>query len=449
MGAHKHSSLIAVIGPGLLVAATGVGAGDLATASFAGSLLGASIAWAVVLGAFLKFVVTEGLARWQLATGETLLEGAVHRLSPIIGWLFLPYLLLWSFFVGSALMSACGVTLYAMVPIFEDAADGKVVFGMAASVAGLVLVLNGGYRLFEGVMRVCIGIMFITAIVTAALVWPGLTDVEQSLLVPRMPVFQGQGLAWTVALLGGVGGTLTVLCYGYWIREEGRLGAEYLRTCRIDLGVGYLVTAIFGVAMVIIGSTVTIEGKGATLLVTLSDRLAETLGPVGRWMFLIGAAGAVFSSLLGVWQAVPYLFADWWALMRRRAGMQGVSSAGRNHRYVIAALSRLPRRPGRAADAGTVLELSRYPKALRHHRRDIHSAARAGAALPKRPPGMGGRGLQESAAHRHRFGGSARVLRLDRGPNRHWVAGLNRNERQGTRPGLLLRTAGGVLLGHP
>ena len=324
MGAHKHSSLIAVIGPGLLVAATGVGAGDLATASFAGSLMGASIAWAVVLGAFLKFVVTEGLARWQLATGETLLEGAVHRLSPIIGWLFLPYLLLWSFFVGSALMSACGVTLYAMIPIFEDAADGKVVFGMAASVAGLVLVLNGGYRLFEGVMRVCIGIMFITAIVTASLVWPGLTDVEQSLLVPRMPVFQGQGLAWTVALLGGVGGTLTVLCYGYWIREEGRLGVEDLRTCRIDLGVGYLVTAIFGIAMVVIGSTVTIEGKGATLLVTLSDRLAETLGPVGRWMFLIGAAGAVFSSLLGVWQAVPYLFADWWALMRRRAGTQGI-----------------------------------------------------------------------------------------------------------------------------
>jgi len=349
MVAHKHSNLIAVIGPGLLVAATGVGAGDLATASFAGSLLGASLVWAVVLGAFLKFVVTEGLARWQLATGETLLEGAVHRLSPIIGWLFLPYLLLWSFFVGSALMSACGVTLYAMAPIFEDPADGKVVFGMAASVAGLVLVLNGGYRLFEGVMRVCIGIMFITAIVTAALVWPGLMDGEQSLLVPRMPVFRGEGLAWTVALLGGVGGTLTVLCYGYWIREEGRSGAEYLRICRIDLGVGYLVTAIFGIAMVIIGSTVEIEGKGATLLVTLSDRLAQSLGPAGRWMFLIGAAGAVFSSLLGVWQAVPYLFADWWALMRRRAGRQGeippaetIDTASLPYRGYLVALAVLP-----------------------------------------------------------------------------------------------------------
>ena len=121
------------------------------------------------------------------------------------------------------------------------------------------MVLTGGYRLFEGVMRICIGVMFVTVIVTAALVWPGLMAVEQELLVPRMPTFSGQGLAWTVALLGGVGGTLTVLCYGYWIREEGRSGADYVRVCRIDLGVCYLVTAIFGVGMVIIGSTVEID----------------------------------------------------------------------------------------------------------------------------------------------------------------------------------------------
>ena len=50
-----------MIGPGLLVAATGVGAGDLATASIAGSKLGVTILWAVLLGAFLKFVLTEGL----------------------------------------------------------------------------------------------------------------------------------------------------------------------------------------------------------------------------------------------------------------------------------------------------------------------------------------------------------------------------------------------------
>ncbi len=62
-----------MIGPGLLVAATGVGAGDLAAASFSGAQLGVAILWAVVLGAFFKFVLNEGLTRWQLDTGNNML----------------------------------------------------------------------------------------------------------------------------------------------------------------------------------------------------------------------------------------------------------------------------------------------------------------------------------------------------------------------------------------
>ena len=105
--------------------------------------------------------------------------------------------------------------------------------------------------------------------------------------------------------------------YGYWIREEGRKGVEDLWICRVDLGVGYAMTAVFGIAMVIVGSHVRIEGAGATLLVELAEALEGPIGPVGKWLFLIGAWGTVFSSLLGVWQAVPYLFADCWRLTRR------------------------------------------------------------------------------------------------------------------------------------
>jgi len=108
-----------------------------------------------------------------------------------------------------------------------------------------------------------------------------------------------------------------MLCYGYWMRELGRSGADKIGNMRIDLGVGYLATALFGLAMVIIGSTVQIEGRGAGLLVTLADRLEGPLGIWGRWAFLIGAFGAVFSSLLGVWQSVPYIFADLWRLFLR------------------------------------------------------------------------------------------------------------------------------------
>jgi len=308
-----------LLGPGLLLAATGVGGGDLATGAIVGGLLGPAVLWAVVVGALLKYVVTEGLARWQLDTGDTFLEGVFERLGPVAIWLFLPYLLLWSFFVGSAQMSATGVTLHAIVPLFEDANNGKIAFGMLSGIVGIVLVLIGGFRLFEIIMRVCIGLMFVTVVVTAIVLWPGTGAILKGMFVPSIPDIGGEGLTWTIALIGGVGGTLTVLCYGYWMREEGLVGASSLPACRFDLGLGYAMTALFGIGMVIVGSTISVDGSGAQLLVDLAGRLEAELGTFGKWLFLVGAFGAVFSSLLGVWQSAPYLFAECWRLLKGRS----------------------------------------------------------------------------------------------------------------------------------
>lgn len=318
---NRTKSLIAVIGPGILVAATGVGAGDLATATFTGTKLGTAVLWAVIVGAALKFVLNEGLTRWQLATETTLLEGTVAHLGRWVQWGFAAYLICWSYLVAMALMSACGVGMQAMIPVFADDAIGKIVFGILQSLIAVGLVLLGGYALFEKVMSVCIGLMFFTVVATAITMLPPPGDVAFGLVVPTIPDFRGEGLEWTVALLGGVGGTLTVLCYGYWIHEEGRKGIDDLRTCRLDLAVGYGMTAIFGLSMIVIGSQIgEVEGRGAGLIVNIADTLERTFGgfgPIARWAFLIGAWGAFFSSLLGVWQSIPYLFADFWGIVRK------------------------------------------------------------------------------------------------------------------------------------
>jgi len=322
---HNSKNPLTMLGPGILVAATGVGAGDLATSAFTGSALGLTILWAVLLGAFFKFVLSEGLARWQLATGSTLLEGFLAdregstrgRSSARIG--FLAYLIVWSFLVSAALTSAIGVTCHAIYPLFgpEAVQTNKIVYGILHSILAVVLVRLGGYWLFEKVMSACVGLMFVIVVFSACALRPNIEDLATGLLVPRIP--EG-GISWTIALIGGVGGTVTVLSYGYWIREEGREGKAALNTCRLDLASGYIVTAVFGLGMVIIGHSLeTIEGGGAKLIVNIAQQLESTLGSVGpmaKWLFLIGAWGAVFSSLLGVWQSVPYMFADVWALHR-------------------------------------------------------------------------------------------------------------------------------------
>jgi Mn2+/Fe2+ NRAMP family transporter len=338
-----------ILGPGLLIAATGVGAGDLATGSFAGSMLGTAILWAVLLGALLKYIVTEGIARWQLATGTSILEGVARNLGRLPMLLFLPYLVLWSFFTASAIMSGCGVTLHALIPVFEQAEHGKIFFGTLSSIVGIGLVYAGGYRLFEKIMTASIALMFVTVVLTAAILWPGTELVLQGIFLPSIPDFAGSGLTWTVALIGGVGGTVTILSYGYWIREEGRTGSEYITTCRIDLGSAYLMTAIFGMSVVIIGSQIEISGSGAMLIVMMADQLRAGLGDFGRWMFLLGAVGAVFSSLLGVWQATPYIFADSWRLLRHPPDNDTAVTPSGNpdtsapvYRYYLLALGLIP-----------------------------------------------------------------------------------------------------------
>jgi Mn2+/Fe2+ NRAMP family transporter len=338
-----------IIGPGLLVAATGVGTGDLATGSFAGSMLGTAILWAVLVGAFLKFIVTEGLARWQLATGTSILEGVARHLGRLPMLVFVPYLVLWSFFTASAMMSGCGVTLHALIPVFEQAETGKIFFGTLCSLAGIGLVYAGGYRLFEKIMTASIALMFVTVVLTAILLWPGTEIVLKGIFLPSIPDFNGPGLTWTVALIGGVGGTVTILSYGYWIREEGRTSRDDLSICRIDLGTAYLMTAIFGMSVVIIGSQIEVSGSGAMLIVAMADQLGLALGSFGRWMFLIGAVGAVFSSLLGVWQATPYIFADSWRLFRDPPDKHSAVVPSNNpdtsapvYRYYLLALGLIP-----------------------------------------------------------------------------------------------------------
>ena len=157
---HKgNSSVFAVVGPGILVAATGVGAGDLLTASIAGSVVGVSILWAAPVGAILKYFLTEGIARWQMATHTTLLEGWLLRFGPWWRWVFLSYLVLWSFFVGGALISACGIAAAGLVPLGENLRVSKAFWGAIHSLAGYFLVRLGGYRLFEKMMSAMIGLI--------------------------------------------------------------------------------------------------------------------------------------------------------------------------------------------------------------------------------------------------------------------------------------------------
>src|SRR5882672_7307292 len=98
-----RKSTLSAIGPAILLTATSIGAGDILTGSLAGAEAGKAILWAVPAGVLLKWTLNEGIARWQMATGTTLVEGWVNRLGKWIWWVFLAYLLLFTLVTGGML----------------------------------------------------------------------------------------------------------------------------------------------------------------------------------------------------------------------------------------------------------------------------------------------------------------------------------------------------------
>ena len=313
-----------LLGPGFVVAATGVGAGDLIAAGAAGRRFGLAVLWVVLLGALFKWVLNEGVSRWQLATGTSLIEGWSSRLPRWISWYFLGYLVLWSFLVAAALSSACGVAAGAL---FRDSGLPVAAWSALHAVVAFGLVWWGRYAGFERLMKILIGAMFVLVIVCAALLSPPPAEILTGLVIPTIPDGSPRFL---LGVMGGVGGSATLLCYGYWIREKGWTGVDAHRRSILDLTGAYLLTGLFGVALIIIAAEANpADASGTGLILALSDRLGQLLGPFGRTAFLIGFWCAVFTSMLGVWQGVPYLFAD---TVRTMFNLQGDEHDGTGNR---------------------------------------------------------------------------------------------------------------------
>lgn len=320
------------LGPGLLLAAAGIGAGDVVVASVTGIRFGTTLLWAVAFTAALKFVLTEALARWQLATGETVVRAWVTRLPRWVGVYFAGYLLLWTFLVGASLSSACGLAGASLFPGLSVPVWGAIHAVGAAALVGL-----NRYAQFQRVMKGCIAVMALCMLVCAALARPDPMAVLGGLLVPRLPA-DGGGAA-VLALLGGIGGSLTVICYAYWMRAAGWSGAEKLPAVRRDVRLAYVFTGLFGMALIIIAAGVDAHGAGGTrIALEIAAQLEAVAGPAGRWIFLVGFWCTVFTAMLGVWQGVPQVYVDLLAAWRG-APAPASAGGGRQNGIYLAALA--------------------------------------------------------------------------------------------------------------
>jgi Mn2+/Fe2+ NRAMP family transporter len=328
---------LADLGPGLILAATGIGVGDMVSATIAGAEYGLTLVWALALGVLMKFVITEGAARWQLATGTTLIEGWQKHLPRAALILFFLYFIAWSYFVSSALVTASALVPTAIMPAVPLA-----VWGTIHAVLAFVMVYAGRYERFLQLMKWLIGFKFAAVLVTTLLILL-ISGADWSAVGSRSPF----SVAYTLSLIGGVGGTVTLLSYGYWMREAGWSGRERVTPARADLTVSFSLVFMFSLMMIFLSSQIEWPGQildeGPRLCLELADRVGAETGPIGRAVFLLGFWGTSFSAVLGVWHGIGFLFDDWIHLWRgsQPAGRQGTAYRAWVAYMAIAAISAL------------------------------------------------------------------------------------------------------------
>jgi Mn2+/Fe2+ NRAMP family transporter len=105
------------------------------------------------------------------------------------------------------------------------------------------------------------------------------------------------------------------------MREENMRGAAFLSYVRGDVAVAYIFTALFGLSIMLIANDAFFASgvplRDAEAVPKMAAALGTLLGNFGRFAFSAGFWAAVVASLLGVWQSVPYLYADFYGILKR------------------------------------------------------------------------------------------------------------------------------------
>ena len=262
-------------------------------------------------------MLNEGIARWQLATGTTVVEGWAEHLPAWVNVYFGAYLVLWTVAVSAALTNATGLGIANLTGGAISQPWGAV----AHSLFGFAFVWFGGYSGFEKLMK--------TLVAHHGLQHPDLRDPDAARSAAGPARAAGADDSRRQRHLCPVDhrrhrrldhdAVLQLLD----ARGEDRAGRACLGYVRGDVAIAYLFTALFGISIMLIanqaffrpGVTIT----DAQAVPKMAEMLGTMLGPFGVYAYSVGFWAAVFASLLGVWQSVPYLYADFYGIVRKAA----------------------------------------------------------------------------------------------------------------------------------
>lgn len=152
-----------IIGPAMVLVALGVGLGETFLWPRLVLLFGPNIRWLFLIGVSLQAVVMLEMARYAMATGESIFFGAARVWKPLM-WFFFVTAALVYIWPGHIAAGAVALETVTGIPWLISAIIGLILIGVVFSLAKFV------YNLLENLLTFLIGVLVIGSAIVAAIV---------------------------------------------------------------------------------------------------------------------------------------------------------------------------------------------------------------------------------------------------------------------------------------
>jgi len=210
-----------IIGPAMILVALGVGLGETFLWPRLVIVFGPNIRWMFLVGVALQTVVMLEMARYAMATGESIFFGAARVGKPIM-WLFFVTAIAVYIWPGHISTGADALEELTGIPWQVSASIGLVIIGLMFTVVKFV------YNIVEAVLAFLVGVLVIGSAIVAAIVG-NLSDLGQTLEglvrfdfgIPHAAVTA----AWFPILVGSIAfagpSGMQQMWYTLWLRDKG------------------------------------------------------------------------------------------------------------------------------------------------------------------------------------------------------------------------------------
>jgi len=210
-----------IIGPAMILVALGVGLGETFLWPRLVIVFGPNIRWLFLVGVMLQTVVMLEMARYAMATGESIFFGAARIAKPIM-WLFFVIAIAVYIWPGHISTGADALEELTGIPWQLSASIGLIIIGLMFTVVKFV------YNIVEAVLALLVGVLVIGSAIVAAILG-NLTDLGKVLEglvrfdygIPHAAVTA----AWFPIIVGSIAfagpSGMQQMWYTLWLRDKG------------------------------------------------------------------------------------------------------------------------------------------------------------------------------------------------------------------------------------